>query len=165
MLNTPSTVLFVSRRNSLRSVLAQACLNHLAKGKFRAYSCGVPGAQTDSFHPAAIRVLRQAGMAQPEGAPRDWAEFLRSGAPSLEFVITLDTSVATVEPAWPGQPEYALWHVRDLLASGDATDLQQQAVLLLDALRRRLELLVSLPLRGRDRAAVRSDLRDLGYLV
>ena len=49
----------------------------------------------------------------------------------------------------------------------DGSDLDKiahDAIQMLFSLRRRLELLVSLPIQGVDRSAVRSDLRDLGYL-
>ena len=47
---------------------------------------------------------------------------------------------------------------------GDPERVAHEAIQMLFSLRRRLELLVSLPLHGGDRAAVRSDVRDLGYM-
>lgn len=157
-------VVFVSRRCSLRAVLAQALLIHLAGKRFAAHACGQPGQVADSIHPAALGALASAGIAVPQGPLRSWVEFTRLGAPRLDFVITLDRSIEALLPAWPGQPDAATWPCPDVAAGDDAESAAHAAIQLLYSLRRRLELLASLPLTGLDRAAVRSDIRDLGTL-
>jgi arsenate reductase len=88
----------------------------------------------------------------------------RSSSPPAEFVITLDATTEARQPSWPGQPDGALWAYPDVADGSDPEKVAHDAVQLLFSLRRRLELLVSLPLHGGDRAAVRSDVRDLGYM-
>jgi len=51
-----------------------------------------------------------------------------------------------------------------VLDGRDPDRVAHDAVQMLFSLRRRLELLVSLPMQGADRSAVRSDVRDLGYM-
>lgn len=156
-------VIFVSRRDSLRAVLAKACLAHLGAKRFGAHSCGQPGQIARTVHPAALEALQAAGIAPPAETPRSWDELLRSGASAADFVITLDAATLDLQPRWPGQPDAALWAFPDLAASeGGASP--QAATQMLFALRRRLELLISLPMQGADRAAIRSDLRDLAHL-
>lgn len=157
-------VIFVSRRNSLRSILAEACLVHLDPKRFSASSCGQPGHVRQEFHPAAFSALHSAGIPVPVHAPRSWDELARSSSPKADFIITLDATTEARQPPWPGQPDAALWAYPDVAAGDDPGKLAHDAVQLLYSLRRRLELLVSLPLHGGDRAAVRSDVRDLGYL-
>lgn len=158
-------VIFVSRRNSLRSILAEACLSHLDPKRFSAYSCGQPGQVAHAFHPAAIGALKSAGMEVPNRAPRSWDEFARSNSPLADFIITLDAATEPLHPPWPGQPDAALWAYPDVAAGNDDTEATAHAAIqMLFSLRRRLELLVSLPMHGVDRAAVRSDVRDLGYM-
>ena len=157
-------VLFVSRRNSLRSVLAEACLAHLGQKRFLAYSCGQPGQIARFAHPAAVSALNSAGIPLPRIAPRSWDELTRMGSPQADFVITLDPSVGPLEPRWPGQPDEAVWPYPDLAAGKDADETAHAAIQMLHSLRRRLELLINLPLRGKDRAAVRSDIRDLAHM-
>ena len=158
-------VVFVSRRSSLRSILAEACLSHLADKRFAAHACGQPGQVAREIHPAAIAALGSAGMALPQVPPLDWNAFVRLGAPRLDFVITLDESIESLQPRWPGQPDGATWPYPDVAAFDDPQDAVRAATQLLYSLRRRLELLVSLPLHGLDRAAVRSDIRDLGTMM
>jgi arsenate reductase (thioredoxin) len=159
-----SVVIFVSQRNSLRSILAQACLAHLGADRFLALSCGRPGMLADAMHPAAIGALNSASMPAPNHRPRDWNDLSRPSAPRAEFVITLDEASSSFQPRWPGQPDAALWVFPDVVAVGDPEKVAHLAIQTLYALRRRLELFVSLPLHGTDRAAIRSDLRDLAHM-
>ncbi|RIX81948.1 low molecular weight phosphatase family protein [Acidovorax cavernicola] len=158
-------VVFVSRRNSLRSVLAEACLAHLDSKRFAARSCGQPGRLAADVHPAAVEALGGAGIALPTSPPRSWDVFARVGSPRADFVITLDPSLEPLQPRWPGQPDAALWAYPDVVAdSSGAQDAVHGAVQLLYSLRRRLELLVNLPMPGADRVALRADIRDLAHM-
>jgi len=157
-------VLFVSRRNSLRSVLAEACLTHIAEARFEARSCGQPLMIEKSIHPAALAALNSAGIAPPASSPRSWLEFSPSRGFQAEFVISLDAETLGLHPRWPGQPHTALWDYPDAAGAKDPAEAARLAVQVLYSLRRRLELLVSLPFAGADREAVRSDLRDLGHM-
>ncbi|OUM04536.1 protein tyrosine phosphatase [Variovorax sp. JS1663] len=157
-------VIFVSRRDTLRSVLAKACLSHIDDRRFRVESCGHPRETGSSPHPAALAALREAGMAMPGRAPRNWLDFVPSRGFQAEFVITLDADVLSSQPNWPGQPNTALWSYPDAAAIKDPEQARRTAVQILYSLRRRLELLSSLPLGGADREALRSDLRDLGHM-
>ncbi|MGJ7506718.1 protein tyrosine phosphatase [Variovorax sp. GT1P44] len=157
-------VIFVSRRNSLRSVLAQACLAHLGAGRFIAYSRGHPAHVSEEIHPAAIAALASAGIPVPPLQPRGWDDLTRSSSPHANFIITLDESTLPAQPSWPGQPDSALWAFPDVAALDSPGQIDQAALQMLYALRRRLELLISLPLQGADPAAVRSDVRDLAHM-
>lgn len=157
-------VIFVSRRNSLRSILAEACLSHLDPKRFSVSSCGQPGHVGREFHPAAIGALHSASIPVPDRQPRSWDEVVRAHPSGADFVITLDAATESLQPPWPGQPDAALWAYPDVAAEADPEQVAHAAVQMLFSLRRRLELLVSLPMQGADRAAVRSDVRDLGYM-
>lgn len=138
---------------------------HLAPNRFVALSCGQPGYVAQTVHPAAIGALNSASMAVPTGQPSGWDALLRSagGAPA-DFVITLDRAVADALPRWPGQPELATWSLPDIVDETSGEELAVAAIRTLYSLRRRLELLASLPLAGADRGALRSDVRDLAHL-
>ena len=157
-------VLFVSRQNTARSILAEASLNALSKGRFHALSCGSPQHLGTAFHPMALQALRKAGLAPPAGPCKSWDAVAR-GVHRLDFVITLSADVEGQEPPWPGQPVTALWAYPDVaMATDRGSGVPEAMVQTLHSLRRRLELFTSLPMRG-DRAELRWDLRDLGFLA
>lgn len=162
----PRIVLFVSKRNSMRSVLARACLEHVGKGRFKGLSCGQPQLVSEAPHPAALMAIASAGIALRADSPFDWTHFARNGSPRADFVITMDESLEHLLPSWPGQPDTALWAYPDILNNGSTTDadILRAGGLMLHSLRRRLEIFASLPMALADRAAVRHDIRDLGYL-
>ena len=157
-------VVFVSRRNTLRSILAQACLSHIDNIRFRVQSCGQPRKIDSAIHPAAIAALRSAGMATAPVEPSSWDDFAPRHGFQAHFVITLEADTLAPQPRWPGQPDTALWSYPDAAAIDDPKESAHVALQILHSLRRRLELLTSLPLHGADREAVRSDLRDLGHM-
>jgi protein-tyrosine-phosphatase len=159
-------VVFVSRRNTLRSILAEACLLHLDRERrFAAYSCGQPGQIGRLVHPAAASALDSAAIGLPPTPPRSWDDLVRLSSLTAEFVITLDPSVEGLEPRWPGQPATAEWAYPDIAAAEtDAADTAHAATLMLYSLRRRLELLISLPMAGTDKSALHADVRDLAHM-
>jgi protein-tyrosine-phosphatase len=159
-----TVVIFVSQRNSLRSILAQVCLEHLGTNRFLALSCGQPGRIADAIHPAAIGALSSASMTAPAHPPRGWDDLTQANSARAEFVITLDEATSSAQPRWPGQPDSALWAFPDAASIGDPEAVARATIQMLYALRRRLELFVNLPLHGVDRAAIRSDVRDLAHM-
>lgn len=157
-------VIFVSKRNSLRSVLAQACLEHIGSERFAALSCGSPKHLASEIHPAALGALASARMRPPLGSPTSWEKLKEQAAARATFIITLDDKTFEEQPAWPGQPDTALWSMPDVAALGDPEKTAYGAIQALYALRRRLELFVNLPLAKGDRASLRADVRDLGTM-
>lgn len=113
-------VIFVSERSTLRSVLAHACLEHLAPREFSVQSCGRPGHIGRELHVAAIGALTSARMDLPaSAAPRSWEQLREKGAASARFVITLDAEVGAFQPPWPGQPDTAVWPLPDVAGLKD----------------------------------------------
>ncbi|WP_447774101.1 arsenate-mycothiol transferase ArsC [Variovorax boronicumulans] len=151
-------VVFVSRRNSLRSVLAEACLAHLDPKRFSAFSCGQPGQIAQAIHPATLKALASTSIPVTQMMPRSWNELTRMGAPRANFVVTMDPSVELLQPRWPGQPDVTMWPFPDLVAGDDAQATSHAAVQMLYSLRRRLELLINRAVarRGPGRRAFRS---------
>ena len=109
------SVIFISRRNSARSILAQACLCHLGASRFRAFSCGAPLQIESRPHPLALEALANARIPAPELHCIGWDKFARSGGSQMDFVINLADEVADQLPRWPGQPPTALWSYPDII--------------------------------------------------
>jgi arsenate reductase len=155
-------VLFLCTGNSARSIMAEAILNQIGAGRFRAFSAG--SHPTGRVHPLALDLLRENGMAFDTARSKSWDEFARPGAPVMDFVITVcDNAAGEVCPVWPGQPMTAHWGVFDPAAAAGTLETQRQAFR--DAchtLIRRIQRLAGLPLGTLDRLSLQNELREIG---
>lgn len=153
-------VLFLCTGNSARSILAEALLNHDGAGRFTAYSAGsFPKGQV---HPMAIEVLKSLGFPHEGYRSKSWDEFSRADAPHFDFICTVcDNAAGEICPIWPGHPLTAHWGIEDPAAvEGEG---QREAFMqALRYLRRRIELLLALPLETLDDMAVEHELRSIG---
>jgi arsenate reductase (thioredoxin) len=87
-MDRPCRVLFISRRNSARSLMAETIVNRHGKGKFIASSAGIEPSQ--DADPVALSVLEQAGYSTTNLRPKHWRKFAGSAAPILDFVFYLE---------------------------------------------------------------------------
>jgi arsenate reductase len=158
----PYKVLFVCTGNSARSILAEALLNFLSGGRFIAYSAGSHPA--GAVNPLSIKTLEQLHLPTDGYRSKNWDEFSKPDSPELDFVITVcDKAAGEVCPVWPGQPMTAHWGVADP-AAAEGTDEQRLKAFLDTAivLKRRIELMLSLPLTSLDKLSLQSAVRDIG---
>ena len=58
----PLNVLFLCTHNSARSILAEALLNHIGQGRFRAFSAGSSPRANQQPNPLGLQVLKSAGI-------------------------------------------------------------------------------------------------------
>jgi arsenate reductase len=95
---------------------------------------------------------------------KSWDEFAAAGAPRLDFVITVcDQAAGESCPIWPGQPMSAHWGMPDPAAVEGSDDVKAKAFLAtLVTLRRRLELMLALPLSSLEQLAIRQAVREIG---
>jgi arsenate reductase len=109
---TTYNVLFLCTGNSARSILAEAILNEVGGGRFRAFSAGShPKGQV---HQAALALLEELGLPTNGYRSKSWNEFAAAGAPPIHLVITVcDNAAGEVCPIWPGKPAKAHWGIPD----------------------------------------------------
>jgi arsenate reductase len=155
-------VLFLCTGNSARSIMAEVMLNHLGRGRFRAHSAG--SHPVGRVNPLAIETMQRMGAETNGLRSKNWEEFAAPGAPPIDFVITVcDNAAGEACPIWPGRPVTAHWGVADPAAI-EGSDEQRRAAFrdAASALRRRIELLLELPMEKLDRLATESRLKDIG---
>ena len=155
-------VLFLCTGNSARSIIAEAALNELGKGRFRAFSAG--SHPSGKVNPLVLEFLHDEGLVVDGARSKSWDEFARPGAPAMDFVITVcDDAAGETCPVWPGRPVTAHWGVEDPARFMD--DPKQAMRVIKDAariLRNRILLFVNLPINKLDRMALESRARDIG---
>jgi arsenate reductase len=154
--------LFICTGNSARSIMAEALLNYLGKGRFKAYSAGSHPAGV--VNPSALATLRELHLPTDGLRSKNWDEFARPDAPRLDLVLTVcDNAAGEVCPVWAGQPMTAHWGVPDPAAIDGPDD--RRAKVFLDsalALKKRIELMLALPLERLDRLAIQREVKNIG---
>jgi arsenate reductase (thioredoxin) len=164
MNDSPSlNVLFLCTHNSARSILAEATLNHISAGRFRAYSAGSSPRENQQPNPLGLQVLQAAGIATDGLRSKSWDEFAGADAPHMDLIITVcDNAAGEVCPVWPGHPATAHWGYADP-SEAQGTDAQRLEAFrqTLIAIRRRLDLLVNLPSEKLAQQRIQQSARDL----
>jgi arsenate reductase len=159
----PVNILFLCTHNSARSILAEALLNHLGQGRFKAFSAGSSPRENQQPNPLALEVLHKEGIAIEGLQSKSWDVFALPDAPHMDLVITVcDNAAGEVCPYWPGQPATAHWGYEDPSA-GDAGEDEKRIAFLktLHMIRRRLEIFISLPESSLQQMTLQQTARDL----
>ena len=158
----PRQVLFVCTGNSARSVLAEGLMNHLGRGRFSAHSAG--SHPTGVVNPFALSTLKALGVPADGFRSKRWDEFSGPGAPLLDFVFTVcDSAAGEACPYWPGQPMTAHWGLPDPAAVQGSDEEKARAFMATAVtLKRRIELMLALPMQSLDSLAIQRELKDIG---
>ena len=154
----PFRVLVLCTGNSARSQMAETLFNKLGAGRVVAESAGSqPAARVN---PLAIETLAEHGLA--------WAGHPPRGIDGLEkepwdFVITVCDRAREACPVFPGQPMLAHWGMDDPAeAVGDEAARRTAFRDALILLRRRIELMLALPMEKLERMALEARVRAIG---
>jgi arsenate reductase len=162
MSDRPYNVLVLCTGNSARSVIGEALFNVLGKGRFVAYSAG--SRPSGKVQPMAAELAAELGYDVSKLRSKSWEEFERPDAPQMDIIITVCDNAAGEEcPVWLGSPMTAHWGVDDPAAvEGDEDTRRHAYVKAFAELRRRVELLLALPIEKLDRLVAERHLRDIG---
>ena len=155
-------VLFICTSNSARSIFAEALLNQLGQGRFRAFSAGtVPRGVP---HPRAVALLERAGFATDGLQSKHLEVFEGPEAPQMDFVFTVCDRAASEEcPPWPGHPLSAHWGIPDpVQETGTEAEQALAFATAFDAMRRRIAAFVALPMAELDRISLQKRIDDIG---
>ncbi len=155
-------VLFLCTQNSARSIIAEALLQKIGKGRFRAYSAGSTPAKAPL--PEVLDRLKVLGHDVSNLRCKSWDEFKGHDAPRMDFVIALcDTPQGQVCPDLGSQFVTGAWPLPDPAQfTGSATERTTLLNELYAMIRRRLEIFTSLPFASLNRMALKARLDEIG---
>ena len=155
-------VLFLCTHNSARSVIAETIMNHLGRGKFRAFSAG--SQPNGRIHPYALDLLAKNNYDISALRSKSWDEFAAPGAPEMDFVFTVcDDAAQEVCPFWPGQPLTAHWGLPDpSRAEGTGAEKRLAFADTHRMLYLRIGIFLNLPLVSLDKLALQKRLDEIG---
>lgn len=155
-------VLFLCTGNSARSIMAEAILTHVGKGRFKAYSAG--SYPNGTVHPCALSQLSEAGCTLDSPRSKSWDVYAQADAPQMDFIITVcDNAAGEVCPVWPGHPISAHWGFEDPAAFVGTPE--QKTALFHKVFRQilsRVNIFVSLPLQMLEKNAIKQELDKIG---
>lgn len=161
----PYNVLFICSGNSARSIFAEAILNRIGAGKFRAFSAGTrPGSQLNA---TAVEILNRNGLDTAGLRAKHVSEFEATkapDAPKMDFIFTVCDAAAAEDCApWPGQPMTAHWGVPDpVKATGTEAEMGLAFATAFAELHRRITAFAALPVAELDRLALQRSLDTIG---
>ncbi len=158
------SVLFLCTGNSARSIIAEAILNKLGAGNFRAYSAGSqPKARVN---PHTLHLLQSLGYDTSGYRSKSWDEFAKAGEPKFDFVFTVcDNAAAEACPVWPGRPMTAHWGIPDPAeATGTPAEIALAFKEAYRLLHQRISIFTALPLRSLDRLSLQGKLHEIGAM-
>lgn len=155
-------VLFLCTHNSARSIIAEALLQKIGKGRFNAYSAGSEPAVRPI--PEIMERLKAIGHDVSHLRSKSWNEFIGPNTPRMDFVIALcDTLDGQVCPDFGNKIVTASWPLPDPVKfTGSVAERTTLLNELVAMIRRRLEIFTSLPFASLDKMALKSRLDEIG---
>jgi protein-tyrosine-phosphatase/DNA-binding transcriptional ArsR family regulator len=155
-------VVFICTHNSARSIMAEALLQKVGRGRFNAYSAGAEPAERPM--PEVMERLKQLGHDVSKLRSKSWNEFTGPNAPRMDFIIALcDTLHGQVCPDLGEKIVNAAWPLPDPTKFvGSPTERTTLLNELYAMIRRRIEIFSSLPFDSLDRMAVKARIDEIG---
>ena len=154
----PFRVLVLCTGNSARSQIAETLFNRLGAGRIHAESAGSRPAPR--VNPLAIETLQEHGFPWTGHPPRGMDGLERE---PWDFVITVCDKAKEACPIFPGRPVMAHWGMPDPAdVVGDEAARRAAFRDALLVIRRRVDLMLALPLEKLERMALEARVRAIG---
>jgi len=157
-------VLFLCTGNSARSVMAEALVTILGKGRYKGFSAGSkPGGTVNPF---AIEQIKQFQPDYPTGSMRSksWDEFAAADAPKMDLIITVcDNAAGEVCPFWPGRPATAHWGFEDPAAAEGSDEEKRTAFAkIFKQIHKKISAFADLDIGLMDYATIQKSIKEIG---
>jgi arsenate reductase (thioredoxin) len=155
-------VLFLCTHNSARSIMAEALLNAMGGGRFKAFSAG--SQPSGKPNPFALEKAASLGQSPDLFRSKTWDEFAVAGAPHMDIIITVcDNAAGEACPIWPGHPATAHWGFPDPSGAPGGDEQKRKAFDdVFHAIRGRIQLLVDLPTAKLEHLSLKDELKRIG---
>ncbi|MEQ1739760.1 MAG: arsenate reductase ArsC [Methyloglobulus sp.] len=152
-------ILILCTGNSCRSILGEALINHLAGGRFRAFSAG--SHPTGKVNPNALATLARNGIAADGFTSQSWDEFDGKG---IDIAITVcDQAAGEVCPVYLNSTIRAHWGLPDPVhVSGTDEEIAKAFQATYDALSTRIHKMLVLPIEDMNSAELTKVLNEIG---
>ncbi len=152
-------ILILCTGNSCRSVLGEALINHLGKGRFKAYSAG--SKPTGKVNKNALATLERNGLSTNGYQSQSWDEFADT---PIDIAITVcDNAAGETCPVYLNSVIRAHWGLPDPAhVTGTEEEVNKAFQDTFDALNVRINKMLALPLENMESAEVLKALNEIG---
>jgi arsenate reductase (thioredoxin) len=144
--------------------MAEAILNKVGAGKFKAFSAG--SQPKGAVHRQTVALLNGLGYDTTQFRSKSWDEFAKPNAPPLDFIFTVcDNAAGEACPFWPGKPVTAHWGVADPAAArGSPAEIALAFKEAYRMLHQRIAAFAALPLASLHPTFLQGRLREIGRM-
>jgi len=158
-MSRPLNILVLCTGNSCRSVLGEALLNHLAAGRFHAFSAG--SHPLGRINANALATLARHGLPTEGYRSQSWDEFEEAG---IDILISVcDAAAGEACPVYLGKAVRGHWGLADPAhVQGSEADVIAAFEATYAALEQRIQRLLALPVETMGRAELAEALNQIG---
>ncbi|MDD5035977.1 MAG: arsenate reductase ArsC [Methylococcaceae bacterium] len=155
----PLNLLVLCTGNSCRSILGEALINHLGKGRFRAFSAG--SHPTGTVNPHALATLARHGLPIEGYASQSWDEF--KDTPIDILISVCDSAAGEACPLYLGSAVRGHWGLPDPAhVDGSAEVIEAAFEATYAALEKRILQLLELPVETLSKLELAKALNKIG---
>jgi arsenate reductase len=157
--NKPLNVLILCTGNSCRSILGEALLNHLGRGRLQAFSAG--SHPVGKVNANALATLARHGLPTEGYRSQSWDEFEDA---AIDIMISVcDSAAGEACPAYLGRAVRGHWGLPDPAHVQDSAEEVEAAFeATYTALERRIHKLMALPIERLSKAELAEVLNQIG---
>ena len=155
-------ILVLCTGNSARSIMAEALINVLGQGRFKAYSAG--SQPMGRVNPYAIEQAQTIAYDTSSVRSKSWDEFSQPDSVVMDIVMTVcDSAAGESCPLWRGSPIKVHWGFADPShVNGSDDDKRAAFAKTFGQIRRKVETLMQLPIEALSTEELTTQLQAIG---